>query len=196
MVTSPSSRLWLQRNKNNFYTNLAQQQNLPSRSYFKLEEIQNKYHFLRKDCLVLDLGCSPGGWSLFTKKYTTHIHGCDLLNNMTIPIEKFILGDFLQGNIQGEFSMYNNIYSDMAINASGNKWLDQYKNFELAEHTWSFVKLHLLPHGNFIIKLFESDYTIKYVKEIKKYFYQVHKFKPKASYKNSSEIYLVALKFK
>ena len=193
---SASSKSWLRRSKNNIYSHGAAKTNLPSRSYFKLEEIQNKYQLFQKHHRVLDLGCSPGGWSCFLQKYTAHIHGCDLLNSMETPIEKFILGSFLDEDIQKEFTLYHSIVSDMAVNATGNKWTDQYQNQMLAEAVWSFIPHHLLVNGHFIIKLFESAYTHDFVKNISNYFHRVEKFKPKSSYKDSSEIYLVAIKFK
>lgn len=33
-----------------------------SRSAFKLKQLDDEYLFLRKDRVVLDLGCYPGGW--------------------------------------------------------------------------------------------------------------------------------------
>jgi 23S rRNA (uridine2552-2'-O)-methyltransferase len=190
-----SSKSWLRRSQNDLYTNNAVLNQLPSRSFYKLEEIQNKYKLFRKDDKVLDLGCSPGGWSYFLNKYTSHVHGCDLLNTLETKIEKFILGNFLHEEVQKEFEIYSAIVSDMAINATGNKWMDQYKNHELACQVWDFVKNHLLHNGHFVIKLFESEFTHDFVKEVKKKFQRVEKFKPKSSYQDSSEIYLVAIKY-
>lgn len=193
-----SSKAWLRRSKNDLYTNQANLNQLPSRSYFKLEEIQQKFQLFQKDNNnpILDLGCCPGGWSMFLKKYSDHIHGCDLLDQMKIDINKFILGDFLDQEIQKEFHEYAAIVSDMAVNATGNKWLDQYKNHELASNVWKFVKQHLIHNGHFVIKIFESEYTYDFVKDIQQHFKRVEKFKPKSSYQESSEIYLVAIKYK
>lgn len=33
-----------------------------SRSAFKLKQLDDEYLFLRRDRVVLDLGCYPGGW--------------------------------------------------------------------------------------------------------------------------------------
>lgn len=192
---SSSSKAWIRRSKNNLYTFNANLHNIPSRSYFKLEEIQNKYHLFQKHQTVLDLGCSPGGWSCLLKKHHVIVHGCDLLNTMTTPIEKFILGDFTDEEVRKEFTVYNSILSDMAINATGNRWVDQYRNHQLATQVWEFVQTHLLAKGNFIIKLFESEYTHDFIKDISFHFKEVHKFKPSSSYKDSSEIYLVAIKY-
>ena len=33
-----------------------------SRAAFKLEELDKKFNLIKKDSLVVDLGCAPGGW--------------------------------------------------------------------------------------------------------------------------------------
>lgn len=192
---SASSKQWITRSKRNLYTNKARIDNVPSRSYYKLEEINNKYRIFKKDQFTLDLGCCPGGWSLYIKNIGGTVHGCDLLNNMKTSIDKFILGDFTDKNNWSHFIDYNNIVSDMAVNSTGNRWLDNYKNHELATEVWHFTENHLLKKGNFVIKLFESEYTNEYIKNIKHRFERVIKFIPNATHKTSSEFYLVALKF-
>ena len=39
-----------------------------SRSAFKLEQLDDEHLFLRKDRVVLDLGCYPGGWCQVASK--------------------------------------------------------------------------------------------------------------------------------
>ena len=141
--------------------------------------------------LALDLGCSPGGWSKYLLKHTRNVDGCDLLDTMEVEINKFILGDFTDPLIQKEFNNYNLIISDIAINATGNRWMDQCNNNNMAEEIFEFVKNHLIKNGHFVIKLFESEYTHPYVTNARKYFKEVDKFKPKSSYQDSSEIYLI-----
>jgi 23S rRNA (uridine2552-2'-O)-methyltransferase len=192
---SASSKAWIKRSQNDIYTKQAQLNNIPCRSYYKLEEIQKKYNICFKNMFVLDLGSSPGGWSYFFKKYTENIHGCDLLDTMEVEIQKFILGDFTFKDNQKEFIKYNLIVSDMAINTTGNKWMDQCTNNDLNEEVWTFVENHLLKNGNFVIKIFESEYTNEFLNKIKKKFQKVEKFKPNSSYKSSSEIYIVGKSF-
>lgn len=192
---SGSSKKWLRRNQNDIFTHTAQINNLPCRSYFKLEEMNNKYKIIYKDIKVLDLGSSPGGWSKYLIKHTQNVDGCDLLDRMEVEINKFIVGDFTDPLIQKEFTDYNLIVSDIAINASGNKWMDQCNNNNIAEEIFEFTINHLIKNGHFVIKLFESEFTHAYVTNVRKYFKEVYKFKPKSSYKDSSEIYLVAKYF-
>lgn len=192
---SGSSKQWIRRSQTDVFTHEAQLNNIPCRSYFKLEEINKKYKLIYKDIKVLDLGSSPGGWSKYLIEHTPYVDGCDLLDKMEVKINKFILGDFTKAEIQEQFKDYNLIVSDIAINASGNKWMDQCNNNNIAEEIFTFTINNLLKNGHFVIKLFESEYTHDYVNNSKKYFKEVYKFKPKSSYKDSSEIYLIGKYF-
>src|ERR1700691_4806351 len=59
----PSSRHWLERQLNDPYVRAAKAEGYRSRAAFKLLELDEKFHFLRKDAHILDLGAAPGGWS-------------------------------------------------------------------------------------------------------------------------------------
>ena len=60
---TPSSRAWLERQINDPYVARAKREGYRSRAAFKLAEIDDKFHFLRKGARVVDLGAAPGGWS-------------------------------------------------------------------------------------------------------------------------------------
>ena len=52
--------------KADFFSRLAKEKGYRSRSSLKLIEIQKKDKFIYPGAKVLDLGCSPGGWSQVT----------------------------------------------------------------------------------------------------------------------------------
>ena len=58
-----SSREWLERQLNDPYVHAAKAKGYRSRAAFKLMELDDKFHFLKKGARVLDLGAAPGGWS-------------------------------------------------------------------------------------------------------------------------------------
>ncbi len=58
-----SSREWLTRQLNDPYVPAAKAEGYRSRAAFKLLELDDKFHFLKKGARVLDLGAAPGGWS-------------------------------------------------------------------------------------------------------------------------------------
>ncbi len=47
------------------FTRAAKQAGFPARSVFKLEEIDRRVRLLKEGLRVLDLGASPGSWSLY-----------------------------------------------------------------------------------------------------------------------------------
>src|SRR4249919_4277467 len=63
-----SSKLWLERQLNDPYVAQAKRDGLRSRAAYKLIEIDDKYHFLKRGITVVDLGAAPGGWSQIAAK--------------------------------------------------------------------------------------------------------------------------------
>ncbi|MGB8578211.1 MAG: RlmE family RNA methyltransferase, partial [Pseudolabrys sp.] len=60
---SASSRQWLERQLNDPYVARAKRQGMRSRAAYKLMEMDDKAHFLKKGARIIDLGAAPGGWS-------------------------------------------------------------------------------------------------------------------------------------
>ena len=63
------------------YARKAKNERWPARSVYKLQEIQHKYQLIKKGYSVLDLGCSPGSWLLYTAELvgeTGMVIGLDL----------------------------------------------------------------------------------------------------------------------
>ena len=52
---------WYKNRKKDHFYQLAQKNDLISRAYFKLEEIDKKHQIIKKSSKVLDIGCCPGG---------------------------------------------------------------------------------------------------------------------------------------
>jgi 23S rRNA U2552 (ribose-2'-O)-methylase RlmE/FtsJ len=63
-----NSKSWINRHVNDPYVKKSQMDDLRSRSAYKLQEIQDKYHFIKPLSNVLDLGAAPGGWSLVVSR--------------------------------------------------------------------------------------------------------------------------------
>ena len=58
----PSSQRWLTRQLNDPFVAETQARGLRSRAAIKLEQMDDKHHFLMPHMRVVDLGCAPGGW--------------------------------------------------------------------------------------------------------------------------------------
>ena len=178
----------------------AKAENYPARSVYKLEEIQNKFQVLKKKDLVLDLGCAPGSWLLYTaKKVGNHgkVFGIDLkkiqirLPENIVAIEDNILNmdneSFFDGN-EG----FNTILSDMAPATTGRKDVDALRSFDLCNMALKVADDFLLKNGNFVCKIFQGNDFIDFQKNVKSKFKECKIFKPESCRKQSKEIYIIA----
>ena len=86
--------------KPDFWSKKAFSEGYPARSVYKLKEIDEKFGMLKKNYNVLDLGSSPGSWTVFllrTMEGTGKVVSCDLN-----PLSKDVKGDnlvFIQGDL-------------------------------------------------------------------------------------------------
>ncbi len=201
MARSKSSRRWLNEHFDDPYVKLARQKGMRSRSVFKLLELQEKYQLIRPGMTVVDLGCAPGGWCQLTSSLLGNkgrTIGLDILPMEPLHGVDFILGDFtedeplreLEEALRGQ--AVDLVLSDMAPNMSGMATIDQAKAMYLAELALEFVKSHLKPGGNFVVKLFQGEDFDTYVREVRSLFRKVQARKPKASRPRSREVYLLA----
>jgi len=201
VAKSKSSKRWLAEHFNDPYVKLAQKKGFRSRSAFKLLELQDKYQLIRPGMIVIDLGSAPGGWSQVTQPLlgdNGKILALDILPMEPINKVQFIQGDFtedeplhaLENALQGNHA--DLVLSDMAPNISGMAATDQAKAMYLAELALGFVRGHLKPGGDFLVKLFQGEGFDLYVREVRTLFGKVQVRKPKASRARSREVYLLA----
>lgn len=61
MKRTVSSQRWLKEHFDDEYVKRAQKEGYPSRSAYKLLELQTKDHLLKPGMTVVDLGAAPGG---------------------------------------------------------------------------------------------------------------------------------------
>lgn len=205
-----SSTKWLYRHINDPYVGMANEQGYRSRAAFKLIEINEKFKILsaaKKDCAVIDLGCAPGSWlQVLSKKLhpTCKIIGVDLKEIDCSDIDKAvaITGDFTDPKtlemVKNETSekTINLVVSDMAPNACGDKQTDHIRISVLANEVLDFVAESCSKGGNAVIKVIQGNMSQDLNNRAKSMFSKVHWYKPKASYTDSAEIYLVMLGLK
>jgi 23S rRNA (uridine2552-2'-O)-methyltransferase len=63
MKRSKSSKQWMHEHVNDSYVQRAQKEGYRSRAAYKLLEIDERDHLLKRGMVVVDLGAAPGGWS-------------------------------------------------------------------------------------------------------------------------------------
>ncbi len=159
--------------------------------------MNKKFNFLKKNSLLLDLGSYPGGWSQVSSKVITRgkILAIDIKIMEKIKSVDFIKGDFCENSINKKIMLYFNskidlVLSDMAANTSGNKQLDSYNTGQLCIKAMDLAKEMLSKDGVFISKIFMGTIFQEINEKANKYFKKVIKYKPKASKKESKEIYI------
>jgi len=192
------SKNWLTKQRRDLYVRKSQSEGYRSRAIYKLKEMDDKYSILKNGISLIDLGAAPGSWSQYAAKKIKKgkILSIDLLSMDKIENTFQIKGDFMEESCQQEIKKYFNnkvdvILSDMAVNTTGNKYIDSISTGELSLSAMKFSKEILKSKGIFISKFFMGSAFNDIIKNAKKTFLQVRIYKPKASKKESKENYLV-----
>ena len=97
-----SSSKWLTRHLNDEFYKKSKKDGFRSRASYKLIQINQKFQIFRDCKYILDLGCSPGGWTQVAKRNSSKdckILGIDKLNLKEIDGVKFIQGDIFNDDI-------------------------------------------------------------------------------------------------
>lgn len=203
-----SSTRWLARQLNDPYVHEAQRQGYRSRAAFKLKEIDEKYHILKKGMVVVDLGAAPGGWCQVAAKATAAETGdgkvvaIDLKPVDSVPGVTMLVMDFmddaapdaLKSALEGRAAEL--VLSDMAAAASGHKATDHIRIMALLEAAVEFASEVLAPGGAFLGKVLQGGTEAELLKRLKGDFTTVRHVKPKASRADSAETYVLATGFR
>ena len=197
-----SSKRWIERQLQDPYVQKAKSEGFRARAAYKLLEIDEKMHLLKRGQRVVDLGCAPGGWlQVAQMKGASEIAGIDLL-----PVEPIAGVHIVQGDInnpddvaallEGLTGPPDLVLSDMAANTTGHKQTDHLRTVALAEMAVAFAIEHLAPGGAFCSKVFQGGATKEVLDPLKAHFTSVKHIKPPASRAGSPEIFVVAKGFK
>ena len=194
-----SSQAWLERQINDPFAAEARAKGYRSRAAFKLIEIDDRLHLLKKGARVLDLGCAPGGWiQVANQRGASAVAGVDLLPLDPLPPAIIVQGDFTEPGM-GERLVEllggapDMVLSDMAPNTTGHRQTDHLRIIGLVEAAAEFAIQVLKPGGAFVAKAFQGGETAEVLKLLKAHFGEVRHIKPKASRSESAEVYLVAI---
>ncbi len=199
---TPSSQAWLERQLNDPYVQRAKAEGWRSRAAFKLLEIDDRFHLLRRGARVIDLGAAPGGWlQVALKRGAAAVVGVDLLAVAPIPGAELIQADFTEPGVGERLvemlgAAPDLVLSDMAHNTVGHKRTDHLKIVGLIEVAAAFAGSALRPGGAFVTKAFQGGSSGEALSALKAAFTEVRHVKPKASRADSSEVYLVATGFR
>ena len=205
MVSSKSSKKWLEERARDQYVKKSKQAGFRSRASFKLLEIQEKDRFIQPGMIVVDLGSAPGGWSQAAKILVGDkgsVLATDILPMAPISGVKFIQGDFTEDAVFEDLiekvggDSVDLVISDMAPNITGIRAIDQPGSMHLAELALDFARSVLREGAYFLVKVFEGDGIGEFKQVLANEFEKVKVRKPKASRSRSREIYLLAEKYR
>lgn len=194
-----SSKLWIERQINDPYVRKAKIKGYRSRAAFKLEDLDDKFGLIKKDSLVVDLGCAPGGWvQIAMNRGAEQVIGIDLLPVDVIAGAHLMEYDFMAEDAPEKIKALlgrapDVVLSDLAANTTGHRQTDHLKTVALVEAAADFAMRTLRPGGHFATKVFQGGAEGTLLNELKSRFQTVKHAKPDSSRKGSPEIYLVAL---
>jgi 23S rRNA (uridine2552-2'-O)-methyltransferase len=182
-------------------TRAAKDAGFPARSIFKLEEIDRRTRLLRQGMRVLDLGATPGSWSLYAAQKIGRggkLLAVDLepLGAVLPPYAEFVQGDAL--SLAGEFAEqlarfapYDVVLSDMAPRTTGNKVTDQARSFELFMRALAVAATLGKAGGAFVGKIFMSDDLPAARVELRKHYASERLIRPEGTRAVSTELYVI-----
>jgi len=197
---------WIRKRKMDYYYRKAKREELRSRASFKLLEAVEKYGFIRPGDVVVDLGAAPGGWLQVARRVvgdSGFVLGVDI--NEIKPLEftnvLAIVGDIKEPETIRRIKAIlprpaDVVLSDVSPNVSGIWELNHARQIELAECSLKIAVSILRTGGNFFVKVFQGELQSEFLNSLRERFRRVRIVKPKASRKESAEIYLLAMKYK
>lgn len=188
--------------KPDFWSRKAFSEGYPARSVYKLQEIDEKFGFLKKNFKILDLGAAPGSWTTFLLRKmegSGKVVSCDLN-----PLAKSVKGDnlvFIQGDLlekeivekikaEGPFDL---VVCDAAPLTTGNRVVDTARSAGLVKMAIWYAEIMLKQGGNFCVKIFQNGDQQTMLKKMREVFTQAKGFKPKACRSESFETFLIGL---
>jgi len=208
-----SSAIWINRHKNDPYVKKSRYENFRARSAYKLLEINEKYCFLKPGIVAIDCGAAPGAWTQVMvrqcypegviKPNGTFIIAIDLggiapieganilpFTDFTSPLNQAKIISLLRDQ------KVDVLCSDMCPNVTGSHEVDHVQSFRLVLSAFQFGVQTLKTDGVFLAKILYGSKSDELVDIMKKFFQNVKIIKPPSSREDSSESFIIGLKFK
>jgi 23S rRNA (uridine2552-2'-O)-methyltransferase len=188
-----------ERKKEHYYRE-AKKHGYRSRSAYKLKQIAKSHKLLHGVDRVVELCCSPGGWTQVLKELDSSLQIVAVDLNSMSPVEgvKFIQGDILDEEIIARIEALTGgtvdlVISDCSPKVTGQWNLDVVRQLTLVEGTINIAHRLLGERGKVLAKVFQGLGFQEFLQSVKKRFNSVRLIKPAASRKTSAEMYLLAI---
>ena len=182
------------------YRRLAHEQGYRSRAAYKLKELNQSYRIIGPGFYVLDLGCAPGGWTQMAVKLSGNQGKVDTSYVEEVPGAHIVRRDIADDGLADDVISYfgrkvNAVVCDLSPKVSGNWSVDHARQISLNYDCAGIMGSVLARRGNAVFKVFDGQYSAEFGSYIKTQFAKMQRTKPKASRKQSSELYYVCLGF-
>ena len=178
----------------------AKKEGYRSRASYKLLQINKPHKLIENSDMIIELGSAPGGWSQVIanlKKKNAKCYAFDLLPMENVEDIEFHHLDLFSVEFNKFIYNLNSradlILSDMSVNLSGIKVIDDEANKELNLFCLELSKKILNKTGSLLIKTFTNQNLKTLKKSFENTFEQVFVEKPQASKTSSAEVYLLGL---
>jgi 23S rRNA (uridine2552-2'-O)-methyltransferase len=186
--------------RQDFYYRKAKFEGYRSRASYKLLQIQERYRIIHKGDIVVDLGAAPGGWLQVIRQLNATAIAVDL--QQIAPLEgvasiraDITAPEIVVEKIQELVGQVNVVASDAAPNLSGVWSLDHARSIDLSSCALKIATSVLKTGGHFVVKVFQGDLYETFTREVGAHFSFVKSYNPRASRKQSAEIYVVAKRY-
>jgi 23S rRNA (uridine2552-2'-O)-methyltransferase len=190
------------KNQKDYFYYRAKKEGYRSRAAYKLKQINIKYRVIKPGFTVVDLGAAPGGWLQVAKELSGgRVIGVDFQKIKPIEGVETIKGDITRQDTLKKINTMikeqgvNTVLCDAAPNLTGNWDVDHARSIDLSCCAFDFAKNLLIPGGNFVVKVFQGDMFKEFMDEVRHNFAYVKAYTPKASRKQSAEIYIIGMKY-
>lgn len=185
-----------QRGRPDHYARKAKAEGRPARSAYKLEEIDKRWKLLRQGARVLDLGSAPGSWLQYAaERVGGHgvVEGYDL-KPISLGLPRNVtahVGDAFEISPSGQ--AFDVVLSDMAPATMGDHKTDAIRSANLAERALDMADAKLCQGGHVVVKVLEGGDVPDLIKRVRKTYTKVELLRPKATRRESTEIFLIGL---
>lgn len=196
------------RDEQDYYFKKAKKDKYPARSVYKLEEAQQKHGFLKPGQRVLDLGCHPGSWSLYTAGILGEkglVVAADL-QPTDIAVQKphaeihwlcyDVYSEEFVAYVKKQWPGFHVVLSDMAPRTTGSQYADHQQSLRLVRRVLALSALFLHENGTLYCKVFQGEDFPEFLQECKPLFATVKVVKPKSSRNESREVFVLGRGFR
>ena len=183
------------------YFKRAKKEGFPARSVYKLEEIDRRVRLFRPGQRVLDLGSHPGSWLQYCARAVGQrglVVGVDT-RPMSLELPRHVhlyqadVFELQPTDLQHVASTFDVVLSDLAPATTGIRSADSARSALLFERALALAGELLVPGGHFLGKIFQGRDFDSMVRNMKRMFRHVRGMKPRATRKESKEIYLLGM---